>query len=197
MRRTILIAVIGLSLGMLLGPAVGFAVDTQPKPQATVEQRLTRLETQMRNVERLTGLDLSDDRAIDKHLRDNDIALKAASLISLCQTVRAQLELYQVQHRGVYPDLVNQGWAQLTQKTHPDGKVHDPKAPQRGVVVGPYLLRAPVNPITGSAKVVGSPKDIGPGVGWAYNRKTGKIHPVVSAVDAKRYRLSADDVITY
>ena len=35
---------------------------------------------------------------------------KASSLLSQLQSIRSQLELYQVQHNAVYPDLNTWGW---------------------------------------------------------------------------------------
>lgn len=65
------------------------------------------------------------------------------SAYTLLQTVRSQLELYQVQHNGNYPDL-STNWDQLTHKTDASGTVD----PSSGTTFGPYLQDNPKNPFT-------------------------------------------------
>lgn len=92
---------------------------------------------------------------------------KGSSLHSQLQTIRSQLELYQVQHSGEYPTLTAAaagvtGWEAMT------SKVDD---------LGPYLQQAPKNPFTG-----GSTVDIAGGNAgdWSYNSTTGVIKPVLT-----------------
>jgi hypothetical protein len=65
--------------------------------------------------------------------------------ISILQTLRSQIELYKLQHRDMAPDL-GSGWDQFLYHTDAAGNV-DAKAPY-----GPYVQRAPVNPLTGGSK---------------------------------------------
>ena len=60
---------------------------------------------------------------------------QASSLASQLQTVRSQIELYQVQHGGQYPDL-SSNWGDMTSETD-DG-------------YGPYFQQAPRNPLAPS-----------------------------------------------
>jgi hypothetical protein len=102
---------------------------------------------------------------------------KLASLISDLQTIRSQLELYQVQH-GEYPNGIT-GWewiAQLTSQTDVRGR--------HGTDFGPYLSSMPANPFNGSCEVlVDTDGTIAPGTrrtrgwracGWHFNAITGR-----------------------
>jgi general secretion pathway protein G len=94
------------------------------------------------------------------------------SLISQLQTVRSQLELYQVQHNGSYPTLL-QLWGNMTAKTLADGTV-DPAGD-----FGPYLQQDPLNPFTDSAGVAADNT-----ADWQYDEATGAIIAVVDATQA-------------
>ena len=63
---------------------------------------------------------------------------KASSLTSQLQTIRSQLELYQVQHNGDYPALTATSWAPLTGTTDVTGA-----AATSGTTYGPYLQKPP------------------------------------------------------
>lgn len=75
---------------------------------------------------------------------------KSSSLQSQLQTIRSQLELYQVQHNGNYPATGGVGanglptWTQMTTKTDVTGAA-DPDG------FGPYLQQCPTNPFVNSA----------------------------------------------
>lgn len=97
---------------------------------------------------------------------------KASSLVSQMQTIRSQLELYQVQHNGNYPTLaqLQASWGVMTSKTDVDGTINASGA------YGPYLQQAPKNPFTNSSTVVasgGAATD-----GWVYTETTGAISAV-------------------
>lgn len=98
---------------------------------------------------------------------------KGSSLQSQLQTIRSQLELYQVQHNGNYP-TVAQMWGNLTGKTDVAGAVS-----AAADAFGPYLQQAPKNPFTNKA-VVGTDGT----ADWSYNATTGVILPVVTAAQA-------------
>jgi general secretion pathway protein G len=81
-------------------------------------------------------------------------AAKGSSLQSQLQTIRSQLELYQVQHNGNYPVTGTDGaagqppeWDVMTQKTDVDGTV---LADQTQEGNGPYLQQCPTNPFVDS-----------------------------------------------
>lgn len=86
---------------------------------------------------------------------------KASSLVSQLQTIRSQLEIYQVQHNGGYPDLVGQQWAQMTGTTDAEGNVGDDGD------YGPYLQQPPRNSFTGSSTVAADAT--GDDVGWVWD----------------------------
>ena len=113
---------------------------------------------------------------------------KASSLISQLQTIRSQLELYQVQHNGDYPDL-STDWTQLTAQTDVTGAA--------GTDFGPYLQQDPTNAFTTTSTVAqGDPL---PGAaagteGWVYNNVNGAIKAVLpSGVFAERVDLGLSD----
>ena len=66
------------------------------------------------------------------------------SLTSQLQTIRSQLELYQVQHNGSYPTLA-QLWGNMTAKSNADGTTTGTPT------LGPYLQQAPSNPFANGA----------------------------------------------
>ncbi len=91
-------------------------------------------------------------------------AAKTESLRSQLQTIRSQLELYQVQHNGNYPAaFVNQTWDQMTTKTDQNGNA-DPNG------FGPYLQQVPLNPFADPAANLDQH--------WTYDAATGQINAV-------------------
>ena len=122
---------------------------------------------------------------------------KASSLVSQLQTIRSQLELYQVQHNGMYPvldDVDGDGelWDRLTMKTDVDGNLDATGD------YGPYLQQPPVNPFEDSATFGAGAGD---GVGWVYvnDGVDGSIYAVMEETLAARVDLDTqpNDVITY
>jgi general secretion pathway protein G len=99
---------------------------------------------------------------------------KGSSLYTQLQTIRSQLELYQVQHNGSYPTLaqLQASWGVMTSKTDVNGTIgttpgtHD---------FGPYLQQAPSNPFTNSVAVAATAVA---GNGWVYDEATGAISAV-------------------
>jgi len=101
---------------------------------------------------------------------------RLSSLSSDLQTLRGQLELYEIQHNDVYPALATFE-AQMCQTTDIDGNASGSKARAGLFQLGPYLQAVPINPFTNNNTVVGwglsaaaSPFD-----GWEYNDQTGEI----------------------
>ncbi|MEM9753497.1 MAG: prepilin-type N-terminal cleavage/methylation domain-containing protein [Planctomycetota bacterium] len=111
---------------------------------------------------------------------------RASSLKSQLQTIRSQLELYQVQHLGDYPTLANlqandDAWGNMTTLTNEDGTTTG--TPE----LGPYLQKAPSNPFANSADSTavialaadGSVSGAGATTAWAYNETNGEIKAIV------------------
>lgn len=86
-----------------------------------------------------------------------------SALTTNLQTIRSQIELYRLQHNSTYPTLAS-FTAQMTGKTSVSGAV--------GTDYGPYLLKIPPNPMTGTATVTN--EAFGAGKGWYYNETTGE-----------------------
>jgi general secretion pathway protein G len=89
-------------------------------------------------------------------------AAKASNLLSQLQTIRSQLELYQIQHNGIYPDVVttpSNDWSQMLQTTDVHGATE-------GSDFGPYLQQPPINPFTNSSAVATAAA--AENVGWVY-----------------------------
>ena len=79
------------------------------------------------------------------------------------QTIRAQLELYKLQHNGTYPAL-NTFTTQMTEGTKVDGTA--------GTDLGPYLLTIPNNPFSNVNTITN--EAAGSGKGWYYDATTGE-----------------------
>jgi len=101
---------------------------------------------------------------------------KSSSLVSQLQTIRSQLELYQVQHNGDYPTLL-QMWTNLTTETEVSGVAGNAS----GNEFGPYLQQDPVNPFEDSASVAAAAVA---GVGWIYDETNGAVKAVMETVKA-------------
>lgn len=114
---------------------------------------------------------------------------KASSLESQLQTIRSQLELYQIQHNGDYPTAL-QMWVNLLTETEVDGSAGD----SSGNEFGPYLQQPPTNSFELSSTIGVA----GAGVGWVYTEATGAIMAVVEATKAAELFLdTTNDVVTY
>ncbi len=86
------------------------------------------------------------------------------------QSIRAQLELYKLQHNSSYPTLAS-FTAQMTAGTDADGAA--------GTDFGPYLMTVPTNPFTNVNTV--TDEAAGAGKGWYYNEDTGEFRANDSA----------------
>ena len=104
---------------------------------------------------------------------------KRNSLAASLHAVRSQIEFYMLQHGDFPPNISGADWAALTdQSTY------------RGVVCGPYLRDAPINPVNGNSDILVVPGDmvggdsiVGAGMGWVYNPSNGKMWAVNSKED--------------
>lgn len=115
---------------------------------------------------------------------------RASSLKSTLQTVRSQIELFQVQHNGNYPPAMVDGaagslptWQHMTDD-------HDWNATDgydfTGDAFGPYLQKFPANPFAGSSNTASDH--------WDYDATTGQIRADVSSLTAAEVEnLGLDD----
>jgi len=94
---------------------------------------------------------------------------RTSALASDLQTIRAQLELYKMQHAGTYPtDLV-------TALTTSDG------------TYGPYLTKFPSNPfVKTNPGGVDTTTLGGSTAGWYYNATTGTVKPDLRSNDTMK-----------
>ncbi len=94
-----------------------------------------------------------------------------AALKTNLQTIRAQIELYKLQHNGNYPTLAKFE-DQMTAGTNAAGNA--------GTDFGPYLMVIPPNPFSGVSAVTstGTPAA---NLGWYYDETTGAFHANDSA----------------
>ncbi|MCC6682734.1 MAG: prepilin-type N-terminal cleavage/methylation domain-containing protein [Phycisphaeraceae bacterium] len=118
---------------------------------------------------------------------------KASSLTSQLQTIRSQIELYQVQHTGDYPDLINEGWVQLTERTNLDGSTEGGTVgtfDATATTFGPYLQQPSRNPFEDSTSVAAA---AAADVGWVYDMTTGKIYAVMETSKAALVFPDKDD----
>ena len=115
---------------------------------------------------------------------------KVSSLISQLQTIRSQLELFQVQHNGNYPDLsdTTNPWGPLTAASSAD---HTTGVDSDGGDFGPYLQQPPVNPFTNSSSIGTAATD-----GWNYSSGTITAIFVGTATDATNLGLDTTNDVT-
>jgi len=99
---------------------------------------------------------------------------RLSSLTSDLQTMRGQLELYEIQHNDVYPALATFE-AQMCNTTDINGNASVDKVRVGLFQLGPYLQAVPANPFTNSNTVVLTGA-VGGTDGWEYNENTGEIH---------------------
>jgi general secretion pathway protein G len=120
---------------------------------------------------------------------------KASSMVSQLQTIRSQLELYQVQHNGTYP-TVAQLWGNMTGTTSIAGAT---VAAGTAGAYGPYLQQAPINPFENKSTIIdASSGTAAAGSGWFYNPSTGSVKAIVSSAKATALSLdTTNDVATY
>ena len=79
---------------------------------------------------------------------------KVTEMLSRLQTVRAQLELYQIQHNQTLPSAEN-FQAAMTTVTDVDGKPWIDSVTS-GHPYGPYMRKIPENPFTGGNSIDGT-----------------------------------------
>lgn len=116
---------------------------------------------------------------------------KSSSLTTQLQTIRSQLELFQVQHNGTYPDLVAGGWDVMSLKTGATDTAAAATDQTASGLYGPYLQQAPVNPFTNTSTVATDTS-----AAWEYDKTTGviKANVPLTATQVSDMGLSTNDV---
>jgi general secretion pathway protein G len=99
---------------------------------------------------------------------DASTEARDSSLATNLATMRGQIELYRLQHNGVYPTLLNFA-NQMTLKTNISGAT----GTGAGFDFGPYLQRVPNNPFSNTSNVI-APAASNPVNAWQYNATTGE-----------------------
>lgn len=120
-----------------------------------------------------------EEAAAEVHLdpRASDRALSTALTL---HTLRAQLELYRIQHKDRGPAMANMNaWQALAGKTKSDGSLSTTYSD-----LGPYLSTLPRNPFTNSACVVPAGKPSA-GAGWTYDEKTFSLRAIIPQESAR------------
>ena len=103
---------------------------------------------------------------------------KVATMQSNLHTLRSQIQLYALQHGGLFPTITSAALPQLTGNTDISGNLGS-----GGVYIyGPYVqTQIPVNPIDGhntvTATAVFPPTAATSDGGWLYDAATGQIAP--------------------
>jgi prepilin-type N-terminal cleavage/methylation domain-containing protein len=103
---------------------------------------------------------------------------KVATMQSNLHTLRVQIQLYSLQHNGLFPTISNSTLPQLTGNTDVNGNLGT-----GGVYIyGPYVqTQIPVNPVDGNSTVTATavfpPTAATSAGGWLYDAATGQIAP--------------------
>lgn len=114
------------------------------------------------------------------------------SVISELLTIRAQLEIYQVQHNGNYPPQ-DELWSHMSNPTNMEGDLLSPadvSALPEGHVFGPYLRGSPRNRFSNGTLVRND--NIG---SWWYDATTGEFKTVMRGHKISEFGISPNDVI--
>ncbi|MCC7146603.1 MAG: prepilin-type N-terminal cleavage/methylation domain-containing protein [Phycisphaeraceae bacterium] len=117
---------------------------------------------------------------------------KGSNLVSQLQTVRSQLELYQVQHNGNYP--VTDGlidWTLLTSRTDVNGGAVDAGE----TAFGPYLQKAPQNPFIADATSTSVAAAVADGVAWVWDNDAKFLKATCPAASIDKAGLTDNDDI--
>ena len=112
-------------------------------------------------------------------LTDSSTDAKEALLRDHLRTLRSQIAVYKMHHKGIPPWGTND-MEQLTKATDADGNVSDTGLVDSTHPYGPYLKEMPVQPFSGSSTVsittVPPTFTPAPGGGWIYWIGKGKLY---------------------
>lgn len=115
---------------------------------------------------------------------DASTEAKESRLMSDLQSMRAQIELYKIQHNDCFPGVPNAAVGHtasisfddaMTKYTTVDGELAALQQPGQDGVYGPYIQRIPTNPFNDSDVVATGAADPGAAAnnGWFFNTTTG------------------------
>jgi hypothetical protein len=77
-----------------------------------------------------------------------------SAVFSQLATLRAQIQLYRLQHNDNFPDFKKYGWKQLTFKTNAAGQITESGRTPGNIPLGPYFQILPENPLTRSSEIL-------------------------------------------
>lgn len=103
---------------------------------------------------------------------------RASALANDLRNIRDQLNRYKFEHNEIWPDLVADQWAPMTQRSDRNGTVNPAGE------VGPYLLKPPANPFTESSVIAAA--EIA-GNGFVYEINFGDFYAVGFDDDTQTY----------
>lgn len=120
-------------------------------------------------------------------VQGHTVQAKEAAVKDTLFTIRTQIQLYKLQHNGLYPGYISTVQAtptmlgyQLTGTSRLDGLAVASKVPSSSYPFGPYLSSLPVNPYNGlsTIKIVSdATTDFAAAAdnstGWLYQKTTG------------------------
>ena len=114
---------------------------------------------------------------------------KRSSLAGTLQSLRAQVELYTLQHGDTPPPLTATDWTPLVDPSTFAGKT-----------VGPYIAFTPTNALNGFSTIldvttdqVGGASISGTNIGFVYNSRNGKLWATNRAADRIYNETNPDD----
>jgi general secretion pathway protein G len=116
---------------------------------------------------------------------------RKSNVVSQLQTLRAQIELYKLQHKDLVPMLItNAGgmWTPFTEYTDINGAVSATKT--GNFIYGPYYQHSPINPLAPASTGGNLGTAANGAVGWVYEEATGRI--CATGTDSNKYLVEAD-----
>ncbi|HSV12724.1 MAG TPA: prepilin-type N-terminal cleavage/methylation domain-containing protein [Tepidisphaeraceae bacterium] len=116
---------------------------------------------------------------------------RKSNVVSQLQTLRAQIELYKLQHKDAIPKLITAGggmWSPFTLYTDINGGTSATKT--GNFIYGPYYQHSPVNPLAPAATGGNLGVAADGAVGWVYEEATGRI--CATGTDSTKYLVEAD-----
>ena len=132
-------------------------------------------------------------------MHGHTVSARESAVKECLMTMRTQIELYKMHHKGVPPGYVNGSTAssillqhQFTATTAIDGAVSTSKTPTSNYPYGPYIKKLPENPFNhrtdiayvGAATAFSDAVD-GTTCGWLYKRETGEFVINWTGTDSK------------
>jgi general secretion pathway protein G len=116
---------------------------------------------------------------------------RTGNVLSQLQTLRAQIQLYKLQHKDQPPLLITGGsapWDVFTKYTDLSGNCSAIQT--GGFVYGPYYQHPPVNPLAPVATGANVTTAADGASGWIYQESTGLI--CASGIDSTKYLNESD-----